>query len=179
MSYENNVDENNTAEWCLTWTIITKSTWAPWEKKKNSCSASENWLAAVLGDWHEQMDGLQTILLPVPVWETLLIHVTCPNVCWKMFCCLFPLKSKTICTVKTSTWATGIDRIILVGYNSVYFFFWRNQTFSGCHTCAYTGGSGVILKVLDSVLYSLEPFMLVTNFVTSLKIIRANGNQNY
>ena len=81
--------------------------------------------------------------------------------------------------MKTSTSETGIDRIILVGYNSVYFFFWRNQTFSGCHTCTYTGGYGVILKVLDSALNSFGPFMLVNNFVIGLKFIRVNGNQNY
>ena len=39
----------------------------------------------------------------------------------KYFAVYFPLKSKTICTVKTSKWATGIVGVILAGYDSIYF----------------------------------------------------------
>ena len=39
----------------------------------------------------------------------------------KCFAVYFPLKSKTICTVKTSKWATGIVGVILAGYDSIYF----------------------------------------------------------
>ena len=39
----------------------------------------------------------------------------------KCFAVYFPIKSKTLCTLKTAKWMTGIIRIILLGYDSVYF----------------------------------------------------------
>ena len=40
----------------------------------------------------------------------------------KCFAVYFPLKSKTICAVKTAKWATGIAGIVLSSYNPVYCF---------------------------------------------------------
>ena len=39
----------------------------------------------------------------------------------KCFAVYFPLKSKTVCTVKTAKWATGVVGFLLAGYDSVYF----------------------------------------------------------
>ena len=39
----------------------------------------------------------------------------------KCFAVYFPLKSKTVCTVKTAKWATGIVGAILTGYNIWHF----------------------------------------------------------
>ena len=40
----------------------------------------------------------------------------------KCFAVYFPLKSKSVCTVKTAKWATGIVGVSLAGYNTVHFF---------------------------------------------------------
>ena len=40
----------------------------------------------------------------------------------KCFAVYFPLKSKTLCTVRTAKWATGIVGAILAGYNILQFF---------------------------------------------------------
>ena len=40
----------------------------------------------------------------------------------KCFAVYFPLKSKSICTVKTAGWVSGIVGVILAGYNSMELF---------------------------------------------------------
>ena len=45
----------------------------------------------------------------------------------KCFAVYFPLKAKTVCTIKTAKWATGIVGIILAGYNIVQFFDWESH----------------------------------------------------
>ena len=93
----------------------------------------------------------------------------------KCFAVYFPLKSKTICTVKTGKWATGIVGIVLVGYNYVYFCCRISiLKSSGCHTW------WLILEVLDSILYSFGTFtlMFITHFSIGLNFIRTSC-QNY
>ena len=69
----------------------------------------------------------------------------------KCFAVYFPLKSLTVCTVRTAKWAAGIVAVILAGYDSLYFF------------------------AVDSILYSFVPFalMIVVNFAIAFKFMRA------
>ena len=53
----------------------------------------------------------------------------------KCFAVYFPLKSKTVCTVKTAKWATGIVGVILAGYDSVYIFVTEVWELSGRRLC--------------------------------------------
>ena len=99
----------------------------------------------------------------------------------KCFAVYFPLKSKAVCTVRTAKWACGITGLMLLGYNSVYLsvmdsFFIQS---SGRHIC-YTVHFSVILKAVDSVLYSFIPFalMFITNFAIAFKFARAKCTQN-
>ena len=99
----------------------------------------------------------------------------------KCFAVYFPLKSKTVCTVRTAKWACGIIGYMLLGYNSVYLSVMNSffiQT-SGRHIC-YTVHFSVILRAIDSVLYSFVPFVLmfITNFAIAFKFMRAKCTQN-
>ena len=99
----------------------------------------------------------------------------------KCFAVYFPLKSKTICTVRTAKWATGVVGIVLAIYNLVYLV--DIESFirlSGQHVCVFGGDYWVILTAIDSVLYSFGPFtiMLITNFAIAFKFMRAKCNQN-
>ena len=100
----------------------------------------------------------------------------------KCFAVYFPLKSKTVCTVKTAKWATGIVGIILPGYDSVYFFVEKSATSkrSGLHICVIDSNYMLTLKAVDSYLYSFVPFalMFVANFAIAFKFIGAKCNQN-
>ena len=57
----------------------------------------------------------------------------------KCFAVYFPLKSKTVCTVKTAKWATGIVGVILACYNSLHFLDWefRFSKSYGLHLCIF------------------------------------------
>ena len=59
----------------------------------------------------------------------------------KCFVFYFPLKSKSICTVKTAKLATEIVGIIMAGYNLVYIFVLKASS-SDLYPCIYIGDSG-------------------------------------
>ena len=99
----------------------------------------------------------------------------------KYFAVYFPLKAKSVCTVRTAKWACGIIGLILLGYNSVYLsvmdsFFIET---TGRHIC-YTVYFSLILKAIDSVLFSFVPFalMFITNFAIAFKFARSKCTQN-
>ena len=102
----------------------------------------------------------------------------------KCFAVYFPLKSKTVCTVKTAKWATGIAGITLVGYHGLYIFVLgsRINKSSGHSDCYYMSDYMIYLRTVDSVLYSFGPFILmfITNFAIAFKFMTAKckSNQN-
>ena len=96
----------------------------------------------------------------------------------KCFAVYFPLKSKTICTVRTAKWTTGVVGVILAGYDSVYIFVTEVWEFSGRQLCgirAIRGKDWEALNFVDSVLYSFGPFVLmfITNFALVFIFMRA------
>ena len=99
----------------------------------------------------------------------------------KCFAVYFPLKSKTVCTVKTSKWATGIVGVILAGYDSVYFFAFETIVKpSGNKDCVRNEKYTVALWSVDSVLYSFGPLalMFLTNIAIVFKFMRAKCKSN-
>ena len=91
----------------------------------------------------------------------------------KCFAVYFPFKSKTVCTVRTAKWATGIVGFILAGYDSVYFYAMESRLSKGRHDCFFIDGKyGVSLNAVDSVLYSYGHFTFVTynNFCHCVQI---------
>ena len=101
----------------------------------------------------------------------------------KCFAVYFPLKSKTVCTVKTAKWVTGIVGVVLAAFNLNIFFSkpffikWYDS-----HICLYTFDSNIvsILNTVNSVLYSFGPFVLIftTNFAIVFKFISAKCKHN-
>ena len=100
----------------------------------------------------------------------------------KCFAVYFPLKSKSICTVKTAKWATGIVGIILAGYDIFHVWGWESRYLKsyGRHVCVVTIDYRNILFAVDSVLYSFGPFtlMFMTNFAIVLKFMAAKCKSN-
>ena len=95
----------------------------------------------------------------------------------KCFAVYFPLKSKTVCTVRTAKWSTGIFGVILVGYNLVHFFLRESRInrSSGRLYCGVVHSYKVIIDAVDSALYSFGPFVLMfmTNFAIVFKFMTA------
>ena len=101
----------------------------------------------------------------------------------KCFAVYFPLKSKTVCTVKTAKWATGAVGVVLAIFNTNNLFLKSHFVkSSGGHTCLFNFDRNVvsILNAVDSVLYSFGPFALIfiTNFAIVLKFMRAKCKHN-
>ena len=105
----------------------------------------------------------------------------------KCYAVYFPLKSKTVCTVKTAKWLTGIVGMILAGYNLVCFFLKKAQLdgTKGVMICVVNDKFKTFFEfyfMFDSVLYSFGPFalMFITNFAIVLKFMTAKctSNQN-
>ena len=100
----------------------------------------------------------------------------------KCFAVYFPLKSKTVCTVKTAKWVTSTVGIVLTGYDSVYFVVMESviSKSSGRKICRFTGNYRVVLYAVDSALYSFGPFILMslTTFSIVLKFMRAKCRSN-
>ena len=100
----------------------------------------------------------------------------------KCFAVYFPLKSKTICTVKNAKWATGVVWLILTGYD--IFHVWGEESrfikSLGRHVCVIMVDYWKILFALDSVLYSFGPFVLMfmTNFAIVFKFMAAKCKHN-
>ena len=93
----------------------------------------------------------------------------------KCFAVYFPLKSKSICALKTAKWATRIVGIILASCDSVYFFVTQSRESNGHHTCIIIGIKLSTLDSIDSALYSFGPFilMIIINFAIVFKFMTA------
>ena len=96
----------------------------------------------------------------------------------KCFAVYFPLKSKTICTVKTAKWVTGIVGVSLAGYHIFHVWDWKPRFFksSGRTLCSNYRK----LFAVNSTLYSFGPFILmfITNFAIVFKFMRAKCKHN-
>ena len=96
----------------------------------------------------------------------------------KCYAVFLPFKSKTVCTVRTAKWSTGIVGLILAGYDSIYFFEVKWKVFEpGVQGCVPTVDFNKIDFVypVDSALYSFGPFILMfmTNFAIVIKFMTA------
>ena len=98
----------------------------------------------------------------------------------KCYAVYFPLKSKTVCTVRTAKWLTGIVGMILAGYDLVCLFLKSAQLdeTKGLMICVVNDKFKNFFKfyfMFNSVLYSFGPFALIiiTNFAIVLKFMTA------
>ena len=95
----------------------------------------------------------------------------------KCFAVYFPLKSKTVCTVKTAKWSTGVTGVILGGFNLQWFAVVKTQfnVQSGLKTCVMPGNYNFTYSTIDSILYAFGPFavMFITNFGIIIKFMTA------
>ena len=101
----------------------------------------------------------------------------------KCFAVYFPLKSKTVCTIRTTKWTTGIVGVVLAAFNVINFFLESDFIeSSNQYVCSYSFDPNVIfiLNTVNSVLYSFGPFaiMFLTNFAIMFKFMRAKCNQS-
>ena len=94
----------------------------------------------------------------------------------KFFALYFPLKSKTICTVKTAKWATGVSAFIFFTYDIQYLVLYKGEPRDGVSSCFIPNRKYFrILDRIDSILYSFGTFtiMLLVNCAIIAKFTQA------
>ena len=88
----------------------------------------------------------------------------------KCFVIYFPFKSKTVCTVKTAKWISGIVGVILAGYDLQYLIISRAIVGKdGSVYCEFRVTYLNLMMFVDSALYSFLPFILM--FITNIAIV--------
>ena len=100
----------------------------------------------------------------------------------KCFAVYFPLKSKTVCTVRTAKWATGAVGVILAAYDLQWFVVMESSfdEWSDNYICIENEYYYPTLDIIESILYSFGPFILmfITNFAIVLKFMKAKFKSN-
>ena len=94
----------------------------------------------------------------------------------KFFALYFPLKSKTVCTVKTAKWVTGVAALIFLSYDSQYLILYKFVKTNGDINCFFANKNHLaILYRIDSILYSFGTFtiMLLVNCAIVAKFMKA------
>ena len=101
----------------------------------------------------------------------------------KCFAVYFPLKSKTVCTVRTAKWTTSIVGVILTAYDLQWFVLMESgiSEWSGFYSCVAGDRYHNSFHLVDSVPYSYGPFvfMFIINFAIVLRFMRARCKSNH
>ena len=94
----------------------------------------------------------------------------------KFYALYFPLKSKSVCTVKTAKWITGLLALLFFGYDVQYLVLYKKEAIDGVDSCLIPNRMYFrILDRIDSILYSFGTFtvMLLVNCAIIAKFMRA------
>ena len=94
----------------------------------------------------------------------------------KFFALYFPLKSKTVCTLKTAKWVTGVSALIFFSYNVQYLILYKSIKINRVGTCISINKNHLaILGRIDSILYSFGSFtiMLLVNCAIIANFMKA------
>ena len=88
----------------------------------------------------------------------------------KFFALYFPFKSKTVCTVKTAKWVTGVAALIFTSYDSQYLILYKSVKMNGLFNCFSKDNNHLaILDKIDSIIYSFGTFTV--KFLVNCAII--------
>ena len=93
----------------------------------------------------------------------------------KFFTLYFPFKSKTVCTLKTAKWATGISAFIFFSFDIQYLVIYKSVKMNGVIKCFSTNKKHLaILDRADSIIYSSGTFtiMLLVNSAIIAKFMK-------
>ena len=97
----------------------------------------------------------------------------------KFFALYFPLKAKSICTIKTAKWACLLTALIFGIYNlQLFIIFGKHTTITGISYCTWVRVPASYVTIyyhIESVLYSFGPFtiMVIANVAIIYKFMMA------
>ena len=82
----------------------------------------------------------------------------------KFFALYFPLKTKTVCTVKTAKRVTTVAAVIIFGFDAQFFFIVKANKSNLCEFIRVSESCTMTLNRIDAVLYSFAPFAIIGLF---------------
>ena len=93
----------------------------------------------------------------------------------KFFALYFPLKTKTVCTVKMAKKVTIVAAGTLAAYESQFFFIMKKHEDNYCEYIQVPESYIMIVNRIDSVLYSFAPFVIMglLNIAIIYKFVKA------
>ena len=104
----------------------------------------------------------------------------------KWFVLYFPFKAKVVCTLLTARWASLISAVLLIAFETQFFFIFESYDINGLEVCVYSNGKyGSVIETMKSIVYSYVPiimmgltsFAIVIKFIM-LKINSGNGHES-
>ena len=108
---------------------------------------------------------------------SIISHLLCWLSCqWRNFLpCIFPLKTKTVCTVKTAKRVTIVAAVVFVAFDSQFFFIIRKHEKNYCEFIKVSESYIMIFNRIDAVLYSFAPFAIIVllNIAIIYKFVKA------
>ena len=105
----------------------------------------------------------------------------------KFFALYFPLKTRSICTVHTAKWVTGITAVIFVAYDSQIFFIPNSHpTNNHCILINVPTNYEPTFQRINATLYSYTPFTIIGaanlaiiyKFLTAKRYSRRGGTES-
>ena len=102
----------------------------------------------------------------------------------KFFALYFPLKTRSICTVKTAKWVTSISVLIFAGYQSQTFIIADVRFYYHYSYCKWVRVPNSYIKIItyiDGILYSFGPLiiMLIVNCAIIYKFLKTKWDNRY
>ena len=93
----------------------------------------------------------------------------------KFFALYFPLKTKTVCTVKMAKRVTIVAAVVFVAFDSQFFFIIRKHEENYCEFIKVSESYIMIFNRIDAVLYSFAPFAIIVllNIAIIYKFVKA------
>ena len=82
----------------------------------------------------------------------------------KFFALYFPLKTKSICTVKTAKRVTIVAAFIFIAFDSQFFFIMRKHKDNYCEFIRVSEDYTLALNRIDATFYSFGPFTIISLF---------------
>ena len=93
----------------------------------------------------------------------------------KFFALYFPLKTKTVCTVKMAKRVTIVAAVVFAAFDSQFFFIIRKHEDNYCEFIKVSERYIMTFNRIDAVLYSFAPFAIIVllNIAIIYKFVKA------
>ena len=91
----------------------------------------------------------------------------------------YHVKAKVVCTLRTARWASLISDVLLIAFETQFFFIFESCDINGLEVCVYSNEKyASVIETMKSIVYSYVPFIMMglTSFAIVIKFIMLKRN---